>query len=335
MIGILAVALACAGVQPLVAWKGLGPARAEAQTDALAAAQALYDQGRFADAATAIRDALAAGRITGGDVVRARELLARCQVKSGDAAGARATFTGLLQQDPLYRPDPLRVPPDEIAVFDEARRAVDQAQARSEQRIPASIALYYGIGSGANKDFGDFVADGGGDEEFDNDPQFGGVVRFPVASRFCLDIEIQRFRATNADSFPPNQSATYEITALPLSVSLAYLVLDGPRFRAFAFGGGGPMLESSAAVSLPFFGFPIQIADDKVGMYVHAGVDGEYRVHPRISISGRLLGRLAKASGLFEDTDFDPYVNNVSISDRDIDFSGFSATIGVRAYVGY
>ena len=53
------------------------------------------------------------------------------------------------------------------------------------------------------------------------------------------------------------------------------------------------------------------------------------------SLVGWLAQNYAKASGLFEDTDFDPYVTNVSISDRDIDFSGFSATLGVRAYVGY
>jgi hypothetical protein len=335
MTGMLVLALACAGVHPLAGFRAWSPAAAEAQTGGVDSAQELYDQGRFADAAAAIRDGIATGRITGSEIVRARELLARCQVKVGDVASARRTFLALLEQDPLYRPDPLRIPPDEMEAYTQARREFDEGRERASQRLPASVALYYGIGTGANKDFGEFVADGGGDEEYENDPHFGGIVRFPVAPRFSLDIEVQRFRATNADSFPPVSRSTYEITAIPVSLSLSYLVLDGPRFRAFAFAGGGPMLEATSSVSLPFFGIPLRIADDKVGVYAHGGLDGEYRVHPRFSLAGRVLGRYAKASGLFEGTDFDPYVTNVSIADRDLDFSGFAATLGVRAYVGY
>ena len=54
------------------------------------------------------------------------------------------------------------------------------------------------------------------DKEFDVDPSFGAAVRFPIKPRWSLEIEMQRFRATNADTFPGQQQAKYEITALPL-----------------------------------------------------------------------------------------------------------------------
>ena len=47
------------------------------------------------------------------------------------------------------------------------------------------------------------------------------------------------------------------------------------------------------------------------------------------------MSRSAKATGLFKDTDFDFYGEGQNIADRDIDFSGFAANIGLRAYVGY
>jgi Tetratricopeptide repeat len=330
--GFLVLVLACAGVQPLQGFHTWGPSMALAQTDDVAAAQSLYDQGQFAQAATAIREGLSSGRIFGGAVVAARELLARCQVKTGDVAGARKTFLSILRQDPLYHPDALRVPPDEMAAYNSARQAFDAEREHASLRLPASIEIHYGVGSGDNKDFGEFVASGGGDTKFDNDPLFGGIVRFALVPRYSLDIQIERFRATDADSLGAN-GATYEITSIPLSVGLSYLVVDKPRVRAYVFAGGGPMLESTASLIIP--GSSISVSDDKVGTYLHAGIEGEYRVHPRFAITGRVLGRSAKATKMFDGTDLELYKAGVSIGGRDVDFSGFAATIGVRAYVGY
>lgn len=335
LIAFLMLALTCAGMQPLGGFTAFGPAVAVADTDDLTAAQTLYDQGKYAEAIQAIRDGLASGRITGGQVVAARELTARCQVKSGDVAGARRTFLTILRSDPQYRPDPLRVPPDEMEAYSSARNEFDAERTRASQRIPASLELHYGIGSGKNEDFGKFVASGGGDSEYDNDPLFGGSVRFPLASKWSLDIQIERFRATNKDSVSNGNGAEYEISAIPVAISVAYLLIDNARYRVSAFAGGGPMLESSSSVSFPFFTIDISVADTKVGTYLHGGLEAEYRFHPRFSVTGRALVRSAKATGLFKDTDFDLYGNGVSIADREIDFSGFAATVGLRGYIGY
>lgn len=335
MTAFLVLALACVGLQTHGGIVAFGPPAAVAQTDDLSAALTLYDQGNYEQAMQTVRDGLASGRITGGQVAAARELMARCQVKMGDSAGARRTFLLIMRSDPQYRPDPLRVPPDEMEVYNAARREFDAEQTRAEQRLPASIELHYGIGSGANEDFGEYVASGGGDDEYENDPHFGGGVRFPLAPRWSLDIQIERFRATNADSFG-TAGAKYEISALPVAISVAYLLMDHPRYRVSAFAGGGPMLEATSSLTFLFFGvIPLEVADDKVGTYLHGGLEAEYLLHPRFSVTGRALFRSAKASGLFEDTDFDLYGEGQNLMDREIDFSGFAATIGVRAYVGY
>jgi hypothetical protein len=343
MTGFLVLVLVCAGTHPHAATMAWGPPAAMAQPaggaletkDDVAEAQTLYDQGKFSEGADVIREGLSSGRVFGTRAVRARELLARCQVKMADIAAAKRTFLTMLRQDPLYRPDALRIPPDEVGAFNLALRDFEAEQARSESRIPASIELHYGFGSGANTDFGEVVEVGGGNAEYDNDPHFGGIVRFPIAARISVDIQIERFHATNADSFPGTSNSTYEISAIPVSVSLAYLLMNAEKYRVSAFVGGGPMLEATSSISLPFFSVKLQVADDKVGTYAHAGLEGEYLVSPRFSVTGRVLGRYAKATGLFKDTDFEPYMTGNAIANRDIDFSGFAATIGLRAYVGY
>jgi hypothetical protein len=311
------------------------PTEARAQESAVASAQRLYDDGKFGEAAASLKQAIASGKVGSDELTQARELLARCQVKAGDTAGATTTFHEMLRRDPLYRPDPLRVPPDEMAAFDAAKQRYDAEQVRASQKIPASIGVTYGIGSGDNKDFGEYVAQGGGDDKYDNKPQFGITVRFPVAARWSLDLELQRFRATNEDSISGLGHGSYEIAALPLSVSAVYLLMDRPKWRANLFAGGGPLLQASSSDQFHFFTIPLKIADDKTGTYLHLGAEGEYHVWKRLSVNARALVRSAKAKNLFKDANFNQYGTGESIGNRDVDFSGFAATIGIRAYVGY
>ena len=321
----------------------ISPRVAFAQAGAVAQAQSQYDSGRFAEALTTLQNALAAGEVTGSDAIGARVLLARCQAKVGDVPAARKTFLQVLRLDPQFRLDEVSTPPDEVAVFREALRAFEGEQAQASQRIPASITGFYGIGSGANEDIGEYVAIGGGDKEFDNKPFFGIGVRFPVAPKWSVDLELQRFRATNEDTVVVpievfSGHGTYELTATPLVLSVVYLAHDGGKFRASVFAGGGPMLNCYAEDKFTFFGvIPLKTTDSKVGAYFHGGIEGEYLVHPKLSIVARALGRYAKASKMFEDTPFTQYAaySTATIANRDLDFSGYGLTLGLRGYVGY
>jgi hypothetical protein len=261
--------------------------------------------------------------------------MARCQVKSGDVAGAQKTFLALLRRDPLYQPDATRVPPDEMEAFAAARRAFDLERERERQRIPACLGFFFGVGSGGNEDFGEFVASGGGDDKYDNKPALGGYVRFPIRPRLSIQLELQRFRATNQDSVTGFNHRDYEITAIPISVGVHWLVAQRPKWRAAAFAGGGPMLETLSSMEFSFIVLRLSASDSKVGTYLHAGAEGEYRVHPRFSLDARVLGRYAKAAGLsvLETNAFD-YTPTVRIADRDVSFSGFAAHVGVRVYIG-
>jgi len=132
----------------------------------------------------------------------------------------------------------------------------------------------------------------------------------------------------------------YEITAMPLVVSLLYTALPGTKTRVNVFGGLGALLAAESQMRLLHNHgvlIPVTIASRKTAPYVHAGVEGEYMVHPRFAVNLRALGRLAKTSELeYDNEDFEVYqVPESKLKGRNIDFSGYNVAVGVRAYVGY
>ena len=333
-------ALAGACLVLLAATVSIAPRIAFAQANPVAKAQQMYDNGDFAEALAAVKEALSSGAVSGSEAVAARELMARCQAKTGDVKASQNTFLQILHQDPQYRIDEVRTPPDEVVVFRQALQIFLEEEAAKGQRIPASIELFYGVGSGANEDFGEYVALGGGDKQFDNKPFFGLGVRFPLAPKWSLNLELQRFRATNEDTITVqvvlfSGHGTYELTATPLIVSAVYLLRDSGKFRTSVFAGGGPMLNSYASDAFYLFPtIPLKTTDSKVGVYLHGGVEAEYLLHPKLSVTAKGVLRYAKAAKMFEGSTFTQYGTG-SIGDRDLGFSGYGISIGLRGYVGY
>lgn len=329
LVSIASQALAAATPKPTSA-----TAASAAALSPIEQGQKLYDAAKFAEAAASLRAALSSGQVTGNDVVTARALMARCLVKAGNRLEAKQAFETVLRMDPAYRPDAVVVPPDEMDVFKLALDAVTQEQIEAGQRIPASVGFWYGAGSGDNKSLGDIQHFLGGSDKLDAKPDFGGSVRFPLRPRWSLDLELARFRATGHDSTKAPDTIEFEAAAMPMVVSVYWAALTGPRQRVNLFVGGGPLLAATNSIDLPFFAFRIKIADQKTGVYAHAGVEGEWLVHSKLALTGRAMYRSATASKLYHDSTLELY-GTKQIKDRKVDFSGFGADIGLRAYIGY
>lgn len=326
----VAVAAVLAGVL------AFAPRPAAAQDSPLDQARSYYEQAQFDSAITLLRGALSSGRLVGTQSVQARELIARCLVRSGNRVEAKQAFKALLYLNPSYRPASGSMPPDEVEVYRLAREEYNREQIEAGERVPASLSFHYGLlGSGDNDDFAEIVAAGGGDDKYDVDESFGGAVRFPIRPRWSLEIEMQRFRATNADSFPGDNQAKYEITALPLSVSVYYAAITSPKWRVNVFGGLGSLLAATSSIRFNFGPATLGLSDQKNGFYGHAGLEGEYLVHPRVAGYARVLGRVATASDFFSDSELELYSANVPLEGREVSFSGFGAHVGLRAYIGY
>lgn len=308
-----------------------------AASPALEQAQSLYDGAKFNEAIKVIRDALSTGQVTGHDAIEARALMARCQVKTGNRVDAKEGFKFVLRQDSGWRPNATTVPPDEQEVFELARKELTAEQIQAGKRVPASLTFTFGTGPGAHEDLGEVVEVSGGPDHLVPKMELGGSVRFPVSPRYSLDLELQRLRSTaTADQF--GNITEFEASGYPLSLSLYYALLSKQKFRFNLFAGGGVFSSAGAKIDLVLVGFgpdpiPLTISGQKSAPYFHAGLEAEYLVFSRVALAGRGMWRSAKAENVLKDSDFTYY--GASLQDRDIDFSGFAATIGLRAYVGY
>jgi tetratricopeptide (TPR) repeat protein len=103
----------------------LAPAVAWAQASAdkpVQRGEGYYEQSRFDEAISLLKDLVTNNSLSGPDLERAREILARSYVKKGYPVQAKEMFKEILRANPDWRPDPIRVPPDESAIFEEALR---------------------------------------------------------------------------------------------------------------------------------------------------------------------------------------------------------------------
>jgi hypothetical protein len=122
----------------LVVWIQLGslavtPASAQTSSKTpVVRGQEYYEQSRFDEAISLLRDLVDRGALSGDDLAKAREILARSYVKKGYPAQAKDMFKAILRTNPEYRPDPIRVPPDETAVFEQALKEFGSEAAGSQ-----------------------------------------------------------------------------------------------------------------------------------------------------------------------------------------------------------
>ncbi len=102
--------------------------------------QEYYEQSRFDEAIGLLKDLVDRGALTGADLQHARELLARSYVKKGYPVQGKEMFKGILRGNPQWRPDPIRVPPDETAVFEQALKEYTAEAAGGTPPAPGDAA---------------------------------------------------------------------------------------------------------------------------------------------------------------------------------------------------
>lgn len=297
-----------------------------AEVTTLAEAQQAYDDARFGDAVAGLRSMLQRGLVQGTEAEAARELLARSLVKSGNRIEAKEAFRGILSARPQYRPDPARVAPDEVEVFQLALREYTVAEIESGTRIPASFSFFVGYGKHNNGDLNRYAEETNGETD-EGGIEIGGTVRFPLRERLSLELEYSSLKAEGTHPFSPTTIDVIETTGRPLVASLYWNWLGGPHGRTNLFIGAGQMRSVWSQTEGP----SLNLTDEKIGVYAHGGIEGEYLFSPRIAASVRVLGRYATSGKL----NFGFFGGTAGINNRQVDFRGIAVQLGLRGYVGY
>lgn len=117
----------------LLLWVTIAPASPawgqQAQDPGLAQAIEVYRNGGYPEAAARLNELLYPLKLrTRGDILQARVYLGLSYYILGREAEAAAEFQRVLDLDPDYTLDPLYVPPDIIALFEELRVAHDKSR---------------------------------------------------------------------------------------------------------------------------------------------------------------------------------------------------------------
>jgi hypothetical protein len=124
--GLFLMAIAwpgCWGPRPVFSATPAAPSERGVSPSRLSRVRSYYDGTRFDDAIGLLRDLVGRGVLHGEPLLKGRVLLARAYIKKGYADRGRAEFEAVLRQRPSWRPDPGRIPPDEVAVFRQALAA--------------------------------------------------------------------------------------------------------------------------------------------------------------------------------------------------------------------
>ena len=331
-----------------------GPARAAAAPAATTAASAnpledarrLYDAAKFQDAIDVLGRALHDGAVTGDDVIQARALRARCLVKAGRRLEAKEAFKTVLRSDRRFTLNATDVPPDEMDSFRLAAQEIDSELLEAGRRFPASIAITGGIGNAVNQDLVDLASSAGVPpaDDFKDDTEFGYSVRFPLRPRLSIDFEVSWLKATTEDKLPSDRNAhtKYRATAMPVLVSLVKNLSASPTRHVSAFVGAGPLIcqaileDRNSLVAGRVI--PTQIVGRNQGWALAAGIEGEQMLQPRLALTGQARMRYANSGDLHwlrDDYEIYESYSASRLGKRSIDFSGFAASVGVRAYIGY
>lgn len=306
-----------------------------AQGSPLAQAQSLYDSAKFADAVALLRTAISSGQVNGPEALKAKELLGRCLVKSGDRIGGKEAFKSLLREDSGYRIDTVNVPPDEVEVFNLAAKEITAEQIEAGRRIPASLAGVIGWDLGGSSDVKDLL-DAHGKQDLKNSAEFGGSVRFPIKPRWSLDVAIMHYNSKALviyDFGGSPDSLNLRTQALSIVGSVVYTAIAGNKWRTHFFVGGGPLTGAELQL-IPLQSSGIRLIDGRTGIVLQGGVEEEYLFHSKLALLATATGRRASSGGLNygpffgSSTDFD-------LNGRAVDYSGVALTLALRAYIGY
>ena len=138
---LVTLLVACQLFMLFVPALGPRPAWAQGASTPVRQGQDYYEQSRFDEAISLLKDLVDRGQLAGDDLMRAREIIARSYVKKGYAAQGREMFQSILRERAGYRPDPIRVPPDEMAVFDDALRDYQATHPNEAGRPPEPVPV--------------------------------------------------------------------------------------------------------------------------------------------------------------------------------------------------
>lgn len=197
--------------------------------------------------------------------------------------------------------------------------------------VPASAAGWslganFGVGTYSNSDLNDDL-ETNGIEAIKEGWEFGGTIRHSMSVKSSLELEgmMMNGKSTTEAGGATMDSHTKGI-AMPVNFLYGLSQNDTHDFNLLV--GAGPVFNMHGSSTFEDTdGTTIEgESGSKTTFMAQGGFEGDYKVSSQFALSGRVLGRYAKAN----DVDVDK--NDPSEGTFDIDHSGFAFSLGMRMF---
>jgi hypothetical protein len=186
-----------------------------------------------------------------------------------------------------------------------------------------SLGGNFGVGTYSNSDFNDAL-DSGGIKGVKDGWEFGGTLRYGLSPKLGLELEGMKLDGkSTTESGPDHIDVHTKGIAMPLNLLIGLSQNDKYDFNAIV--GAGPLLNAKFTAD---DGTSDTESGSKTAFMGQGGFEGDYFMSRQFALSGRALGRYAKASDVDVDKS-DPSAGNINL-----DMSGFAFNLGLRVFFG-
>ena len=190
---------------------------------------------------------------------------------------------------------------------------------------PWSLGANFGVGTYSNKDVNDALPSGM--DDIKDGFEFGGTIRHSMSVKSSLELEGMMMNGKSTTEFG-TATADLHTKGIAMPVNFLYALSQNDTHDFNLLVGAGPVFNMHGSSTFEDTDGTTIEGDtgSKTTFMAQGGFEGDYKVSNQFALSGRVLGRYAKAS------DVDADKNDPSEGTFDIDHSGFAFSLGMRMF---
>ena len=188
-----------------------------------------------------------------------------------------------------------------------------------------SLGANFGVGTYSNSNLNDQLA-ADGIKAVKDGYEFGGTIRKGMSVKSSLELEGMTMNGKSTTE-EGTSSLDVHTKGIAMPVNFLYALSQNDTHDFNLLVGAGPVLNMHGTFHAED---PSGSGDTETGsktaFMAQGGFEGDYKVSTQFALSGRVLGRYAKADNVDADKD-DPTAGTI-----DIDHSGFAFSLGMRMF---
>ena len=188
-----------------------------------------------------------------------------------------------------------------------------------------SLGGNFGVGTYSNGDFNDEL-EAGGIEAVKDGWEFGGTIRKCMSVKTSLELEGMKMDGKSTTE-SGGTTTDFHTKGIAMPVNFLYALSQNDTHDFNLLVGAGPVLNMHGTIKSENGGVTAEgESGSKTAFMAQGGFEGDYKMSNQFALSGRVLGRYAKADNVDADKD-DPTAGTI-----DIDHSGFAFSLGMRMF---